>query len=478
MTCDSRSVLGTDRAAMARLRRSVEAAGFSSAGLARVFGEEGYVPEAGVLPPEVADLAAHHPLRTLIPLFLLELPVARADAQRIVDVAELAALGLVEDADPVRPLWQLVPSGDAVFVSDREDGGGADHVMGVTPSSALLGNLTLRGPVRRALDLGTGGGIQAFLLSGHAEQVVATDVSARALDAARFNLALNGVSGVELRQGSWLEPVAGERFDLVVCNPPFVVSPANRYVYRDSGLHADELVQRLVAELPALLEEGGTAQLLLSWVIRDGEDWPDPVAGWVSGNGCDAVLLRYRIDDPAGYAEHWNRDDAQTATEWTRWYEDELGAVAIAYGALALRRRTGGGGFGAAEVVSDRVVPASAHVERLLTAQALLSTATDEDLLDRRFALAPDHRLDQALTSSEGSWLVEHAVLRLRGGLGFEAEIDAFSAALLARLDTGLSLRAVLEEALVDVGRPRAELHAAAVPLVRGMLERGFLTAR
>ena len=76
------------------------------------------------------------------------------------------------------------------------------------------------------MDLGTGNGIQALLLSDHAEQVVAVDVNDHALELARFNAILNGRDDrIEFRHGSFLEPVAGERFDLVVSNPPYVLSP-------------------------------------------------------------------------------------------------------------------------------------------------------------------------------------------------------------------------------------------------------------
>jgi hypothetical protein len=256
-----------------------------------------------------------------------------------------------------------------------------------------------------------------------------------------------------------------------------VISPASRYAYRDSGLPADELVRRLVADLPSLLEEGGTAQLLLSWIVRDGESWPDPVAAWLDGNGCDALLLRYRLDSPLGYAQHWNRGDDAAIQSWVAWYE-ELGAAAIAYGALALRRREGGGGLVTAEVPSDRLVPAGDHVQRILDAQGVLAASSDEDLLDRSFALAHDHLLKQALVVRDGEWEVDEAVLRLQEGLGFEAGIDGFTAALLARLDAGLTLRAALEEAVSEIGRPRAELHRSALPLVRGLVGHGFLRFR
>ena len=123
------------------------------------------------------------------------------------------------------------------------DGGpnrvGADHVLGISSASTSLAQLTIREPVGRALDLGTGCGVQALHLAGHSGAVVATDVNQRALRLTRFNVALNDVrTPVDVRDGSFFEPVAGERFDLIATNPPFVISPATgeRLVYRDSGL--------------------------------------------------------------------------------------------------------------------------------------------------------------------------------------------------------------------------------------------------
>lgn len=77
---------------------------------------------------------------------------------------------------------------------------------------------------RRALDIGTGSGAIALSLATEGEmEVVATDVSAEALELAAENLrtAAPGAQ-VELREGAVFEPVAGERFDVVVSNPPYI----------------------------------------------------------------------------------------------------------------------------------------------------------------------------------------------------------------------------------------------------------------
>lgn len=81
-------------------------------------------------------------------------------------------------------------------------------------------------PNARILDLGTGtGAIAIALLASLPDaQAVAVDLSFPAIDTARKNAERHGVGGrVEFRTGSWFEPLqVGERFDLIVCNPPYI----------------------------------------------------------------------------------------------------------------------------------------------------------------------------------------------------------------------------------------------------------------
>jgi SAM-dependent methyltransferase len=134
-------------------------------------------------------------ITTIIRLFLLDPSVSRPDAATALaplGVEDAEALGLVTSRDDeVRPLLRITPSGELYFASDRRLGS-REGVMGLAPSSALLGNLTVRRPVARALDVGTGSGILTVLAARHAERVVATDLSERALAFAAFNAALSG----------------------------------------------------------------------------------------------------------------------------------------------------------------------------------------------------------------------------------------------------------------------------------------------
>jgi len=212
-------------------------------------------------------------------LFLLGAPLEPGEAEAAfgpVDVGALTDSAWLEQAEGgVRATLKLVPHGDLLIASDRETEGptGSGWVAGIHPPSVTLAKLTVRRPVVRALDVGTGNGIQALLASRQAESVVATDVNPRALALAALNARLNGATNIELREGSFFDPAQGERFDLVTCNPPYVISPETRYAYRDSGLPGDTVSRQVVEQAPAMLNEGGFAHILISWAHTTDDRW-------------------------------------------------------------------------------------------------------------------------------------------------------------------------------------------------------------
>ena len=301
-----------DPRTVAELRSALEAAEFTVERIESTLG-------TGELSTRTADVAVHalrltdDAFATLARLFLLGIAVDRSRAERALgdgSVERLLALGLLGAAGrEVRPTARLVPHGDYYLASDLAGESiaqsPADWVPGVQAPSVTLAKLALRVPVEAALDLGTGCGIQALLAAKHSDRVVATDVNPRALRFAAFNAALNDVQTIELRHGGVFEPVAGERFGLIVSNPPYVISPDSMHLYRDSGLPSDEICRRIVEQAPGFLAEGGFAHLLVSWAHTEEGDWSDPLRGWVRESGCDAWLLHYKSEDPLTHAANW-----------------------------------------------------------------------------------------------------------------------------------------------------------------------------
>ncbi|WP_338039914.1 DUF7059 domain-containing protein [Nocardioides caldifontis] len=297
------------------LREALTSAGFTYDGVAAALGPTAHAALGrNETTPGLRRTAGGTPLETLVRLWPLQSAVDVHHAEEALPglVDPLCAAGLLErSVGSVRARVDVRPYAsderDWWVVSDLTPGldgtatrVGADHVLGISSASSSLAQLTVRTPVARALDLGTGCGVQSLHLTDHAGHVVATDVNRRALAMSRLNAALNEVD-IDVREGSLYDPVRGEAFDLLVTNPPFVVSPGTGelLVYRDSGLPGDEMVRRVVTGAPAHLAPGGLAQVLANWVHVDGLPWEERLSGWLEGTGCDAWVVQREVADPA-----------------------------------------------------------------------------------------------------------------------------------------------------------------------------------
>jgi methylase of polypeptide subunit release factors len=436
-------------------------------------------------------------LPTLVRLFLLGADVPAADAERALaplplDAARAAGLIEVSGAD-ARALLDVRPhgSGDADwwvvsdFGSDVRPGPlPTDHVLGVGSASTTLAQAVPRRPVGRALDVGTGSGIQALYLSGHADAVVATDVSDRALRLAATTAALSGLSW-DLRVGSLLDPVAGETFDLIVANPPFVVSAGGEWTYRDSGLAGDALSEHLVRAIPRALAPGGSAHLLANWIVPADGDWAGRVGGWLAGAGCDGWVWQREVADPAEYAALWLRDAGldPAGPEWGPRYDAWLdwfaaqGVAAVGMGMVSL---WAGGGDDPVIVCEDVPQalgqPVGPELPAWIARQRWLAATTDRALLAAALTAAPDVRRERSdRPDPGGGWEPVAATLRRLDGMRWEVEVDDAVAALVAGCDGTTALLAPVTVLAAAVGRPVDEVAAAVLPVVRDLVGRGFL---
>lgn len=289
--------------------------------------------------------------------------------------------------------------------------------MPVGGATRTLAALAAYGADERVLDVGTGCGYHAILAALCGARVTATDVSARALGYARFNAALAGAE-IDFRRGSLLEPVRGprsdpadaldsldslsaarERYDVVVSNPPFVITPEAARAdgvrtYRDGGREGDSLLAELVGELRRVLAPGGRAWMLGNWEIKASDaapdrplgsvsdlssgaapdrplgsasdllcdaapdrqldavpDWARGPAAWIP-DGLDAWVIQREVLAPPDYAEMWLRDGGQTPRDrgyekaYAAWLEDfaRRGVVGVGMGYISVRAPAGESG--------------------------------------------------------------------------------------------------------------------------------------
>jgi methylase of polypeptide subunit release factors len=408
------------------------------------------------------------PLATAIRLFFLELPVAARDAEQALGgrgVAALERTRLALVAEHVSPCARIAPVDSLLLASDRLSTNPTDdppdYVSTYSPTARICDLLTPRPRVRRALDVGTGNGVQALLAARHSQSVVATDVNPRALEFTALNAALSGLDNVECRRGSLFEPAVGERFDLVTCNAPFVVSPERRWTYRDGSLDGDELSEQIVRSAADHLTEDGFATLCVSWLARD-PDTPDERAfEWVAGSGCDAWILPIDEASPLEHAERWNAHLAVDAAVYgealDRWtaYLKELDAEVVTEGAILLHRRSGRNTVRIDEIDEEELDAADAQIRRAFDARARLD---GRDLRDVRLIGADALRLETR--SRRGRTSSARAVLE--EGIWPELELSPAAAEIVTRLDGRTTLR--------ELGAPRA-----AVAACRELLELGAL---
>ena len=501
--------LGLPPSAVDGLRSALRACGYGYGAVADLLGPTAHEAlSRNETVPGLRATTGGSALATLVRLWLLQASVSRQDADRALPglVEPLAAAGLLDvsggevralvDVRPYASSTGVGPGADADWwvVSDLTPGlDGApvavatDHVLGISPASTSLAQLTVREPCGSALDLGTGCGVQSLHLAGHADRVVATDVNERALAMTRLNAALNEVV-LDVRAGSLFEPVPDERFDLVVTNPPFVVSPADfrpgeRLVYRDSGLPGDEVVRRVVGTAPQHLNPGGWAQVLANWAHRRGEPWQERVSGWLTGTGCDGWVVQREVADPAAYVELWLKDAGvhgrpdypRRYDAWLSWFEAQ-GIEAVGFGWLHLRRVDGASRepvLALEEWPFEVEQPLAPEVADRARRTDVLATTSDEDLLQRRLTARVDVR--QETHGEPGAGDPETIVLRQQRGMRRARRADTVEAGLVGACDGDLTVGQILDALAALLGEDAAGLRRDRLPAVRELVADGFL---
>lgn len=484
----------------ARLRDALLGASFTADGLLELLGAPAYAALArSETVPALRATRGDTPLEVLVRLFLLQQPVPHARVAGVLPVDACLESGWLVRAGAdevaatvdVRPYggpggedWFIVSDlgcavGGAGGIGSRDEG----VVLGVGGASTTLAGITVRTPVGSALDLGTGSGIQALHAAQHATRVTATDLNPRALHITALTLALSGAPAADLREGSLYEPLRqGETYDLVVSNPPFVISPGARLTYRDGGMGGDDLCRSVVQGAGELLNEGGFAQFLANWQHVAGEDWQDRLRSWVP-RGCDAWIVQREVQDVTQYAELWLRDagdhrgdPAAYQALYDAWLDEfEARKVrAVGFGWITLRRT------GSAEpsiTVEEWPHPVEqplgdtvrAHFERL----DYLRAHDDAALLEAHFRLV--HEIVQEQVGLPGAEDPEHVVLRQHRGMRRATKVDTVGAGFAGVCDGSLSAGRILDAIAQLMGEDPVMLRDRTPAQIRVLVEQGFL---
>lgn len=476
-----------------RLRDVLAAAGYTDRGVAEALGIDDARSLSGQdVPLLLRKTSGGTPLETLIRLFLIDVPADVDAARRALapmTLQQWVDAGLVElEGDSVAAAVQLLPFRGSLLAFDLprriRSGRCANYVMGIGSSSLTLANLTVRRHSERTLDLGTGCGLQAFLAAPHSERVVAVDRNPRAVSLAAFNARLNGFENVECLESDLFDSVEGQQFDLVVSNPPFVISPETRYIYRDSGMLGDEVTRSIVRRVPEFLRPGGYCQILCNWAHIAGQDWQERLGGWFEGIGCDAWVMRSDTLESAAYAAKWirhtERDDpeefARRFDQWTEYYGQQR-IEAISGGLITIRRRPDAVNWFRADDAPEKMLgPVGDGVQQGFELHDfVLATRDDRSLLDHRLRISPDVRLEQRLEPSADGWTMIEARLELARGLAYSGNVDPYMANLLTRCDGKRPLRDLLSELAASLDEDADKISAGFLEVVRRLIQRGFL---
>ena len=298
------------------------------------------------LPKEEAE-----PLGLLIRVFFLLQDATASEIKSNIpeDVLEaLQGLDLLRRSAQGSPTFQssiwLYPVAGFILASDRKKELQDAVFPAISPLSYRFLKRMSRSPASEALDLCSGSGVAAMLLSQHCQRVIASDVSARAVHFANFNCQLNACNRVEAVQSDFYSALEGKTFDRIVAHPPYVPSISNAVVWRDGGATGEEPIRRIVDGLPRFLHPGGTFYASCGGFDTRDKTFEQRIRSWLGpSEGLFDVLFAVEFDKSPWHLAVAGRSNpaANSETGSQRLLEtfNEIGALNFVTGALVIYRR-------------------------------------------------------------------------------------------------------------------------------------------
>jgi SAM-dependent methyltransferase len=372
---------------------------------------------------------------------------------------------------------------DNLLLARPRDADDEDKIMSISLTTLEIANFAVRGHSRKTLDLGTGSGVQAMLAAQHCDEVYAVDINPRAVSTADFNCRWNGLRNVGCRQGNLFEPVSAETFDLIVCNPPFVISPGMRHRYRDSGDVGDRFALDLAQRAPSFLNEGGFFQMMFQWIETDKENWRKRLSDCFSGLGCDVWVLHTDTETPEAYVAGWLQTNTEKADpadashlDWLHYLEG-LGVCSISTGLVAMQRSSGRANhIWFDDAPSDRSQPYGSAIPSIFASRRYMEGKTESSLLDEKLVVAPDLRMVQESQLEGFGWRPKECELQLDSGLRYcYSDVDAGLARIVAGCDGSRTVREIMDEAATGTRTQREGADSKHMSQLRELVWYGFL---
>jgi hypothetical protein len=215
--------------------------------------------------------------------------------------------------------------------------------------------------------------------------------------------------------------------------------------------------------------------LLVNWLHLEGESGDDRIRSWFEGTGCDGWVVQRELAAPEDYVTAWLRDTDEAAFEdrYDEWVATLHGVEAVAFGIVALHRRTDGLPPTTQLDVVDQPVAATwgeevlAHFRR----RALL----EGDLLSVALRLREDVALHEVSSRAETGWSADSRWLQQEAGLRWNGVLDPYGASLLAACDGRVPVGALVAVLAGATGLDPDDAAAQVEPVLRRLVAQGFL---
>ncbi|MCC9603619.1 methyltransferase [Stieleria sp. JC731] len=393
---------------------------------------------------------------------------------------------LEERVQGFRPRVLVIPVGDYLLASDlqlirHQDEEG--FVPTLCDAALHLNAVAIRRPVKKLLDLCGGFALHGVLASESATHVTTSDLNPRAEKFAHFNASLNEISNLTAVTGSLFDAVEGQRFDQILCNPPFIISPEAATTYRFTPVELDGFVRQLFQAAPQYLETGGVFQSICEWGEIQDQPWEERLQNWFSDCGCDVWVLPANRQLPSSYALTTLRQSTTDAAElqqkqaiWEEYFAEQ-NVAAIHGGFVFMRKRSGDNWF----EVTQLTKPIRSQIgEAIQTGfdnrDLILGPSADKEILNSRLRITKGIRIVEESVYNGIRWDCEAMTLHVDQGVPVSIGIDKYVRNLVARFDGQRTVADCLADFSNHVGLPMESGFQQGLQITKAMLRTGVLS--